>query len=99
MGKVVAEESVRVMMEPVLLQASLWQLPDDHPQLPRGVTSYIVSIWCTTLFSDILQVSFPYAPESRKAAGRTPKIGRNAQKSTTTTFPFRVASWLPPHWV
>jgi len=27
------------------------------------------------LFSDILQVSFPYAPKSRKTAGRTPEIG------------------------
>ena len=41
----------------------------------KQVTSYNVVLWCTTLFSDILHVSFPYAPKSRKAAGRTPKIG------------------------
>ena len=29
------------------------------------------------MFSDILQVSFPYAPKSRKAAGRPPKSGEN----------------------
>ena len=39
----------------------------------REVTSYNVALWCTTLFSDILHVSFPYAPKSRKAADTGPQ--------------------------
>jgi hypothetical protein len=45
------------------------------------------------LFSDILHVSFPYAAKSRKAAGRTPKIGRKPRKSSTTTFLWSVSGF------
>jgi hypothetical protein len=40
-----------------------------------------------------LQLSFPYAPKSRKAAGGTPKIREKPRKSSSTTFLWSVSGF------
>jgi hypothetical protein len=58
--------------------------PEPAKESKRPARNYLYCVlWCTTLFSDILQVSFPYAAKSRKTAILTSKSGEKPEKSST----------------